>query len=111
MTQRERTERYRTAGAGSGMVRVEVLVPPDGRAAILKEASRLRRRARDEAGTELEQLYDEAVRRFGPQCLWNASPSRTRDGLRLVADRLRRYGGMDAWKLAARIREELARAP
>lgn len=109
MTQRERTERYRKAGAGSGMVRVEVLVPPEGRAAILKEASRLRRKARGEVGAELEQLHEEAVRRFGPLCLWNASPSKTIDGLRVVADRLRRYGGMDAWKLAARIREELAR--
>ena len=107
---REQTDRYRPTGAGSGMVQAEMPVPPMGRPVILIDASGFQHEARSDAGAELEKLHDEAVRRFGAQCLWSASPSRTPDGMLVVADRLRRYGGMDAWALAARIRKVLARA-
>ncbi len=103
----DRRERYRLVGAGAGLVRVEVLVPPVGREAILREAARLREEHRGSLTPSMGMLYDEAVTRFGARCLWNVSPSRSVEGLRVVADRLRRYGGMDAWKLSSRIKEEL----
>jgi hypothetical protein len=46
MAKRKRQQRYFKEGAGAGLVRVETLVPADGRDAILKLASRLRRAAR-----------------------------------------------------------------
>jgi hypothetical protein len=55
----------------------------------------------------LAALYDEAMARFGARCLWNAAPSRSVEGLRVVTDRLRRYGGMDAWRLESRITADL----
>ena len=47
-------------------------------------------------GAEHDALYDEALRRFGARCLWNAKPGRTLDGLRAVARRLKTYGDMAA---------------
>jgi hypothetical protein len=65
-------------------------------------------KAQREGMTEsLALLYDQAIARFGARCLWNAAPPRSVEGLLVVADRLRRYGGMDAWRLAAAIRAEL----
>ena len=107
MTTQQRMQKDRSQGAGVGLIRVEVLVPPEGRSAILREAARLRDERRRAPTESLEGLYNEALERFGARCLWNASPSKNADGLRVVADRLRRYGGMDAWKLASKIREEL----
>jgi hypothetical protein len=46
MGKRKRQQRYLSQGAGAGLVRVETLVPADGREAILRLASRLRRQAR-----------------------------------------------------------------
>lgn len=46
MGKRKRQQRYLSEGAGAGLIRVETLVPADGREAILKLASRLRREAR-----------------------------------------------------------------
>ena len=56
---------------------------------------------------ELQKLHTEAMSRFGAQCLWNASPSQTMDGMRVIVDRLQRYGGMEAWRLASEIEEKL----
>jgi hypothetical protein len=96
-------KRYRVAGAGAGLVRVEVLVPPEGGNAIIDEAARIRAAHRGGMTASLAQLHDEAVDRFGARCLWNAARSRSTEGLVVVADHLRRYGGMDAWRLAARL--------
>jgi hypothetical protein len=49
MAKRKRQQRYLNEGAGAGLVRVETLVPADGRDAILRLASRLRREARKRA--------------------------------------------------------------
>ncbi|MCC6777980.1 MAG: hypothetical protein IT537_15310 [Hyphomicrobiales bacterium] len=46
MAKRQRQERYLKQGAGAGLVRVEILVPAEGRDAILRHASRLREAAR-----------------------------------------------------------------
>jgi hypothetical protein len=54
-------KRYRAAGAGAGLVRVEVLVPPEGRNAIIDEAARIRAAHRGGMAASLAQLYDEAV--------------------------------------------------
>jgi hypothetical protein len=56
---------------------------------------------------ELQKLHTEAISRFGAQCLWNASPSQTMYGMRVIVDRLRRYGSMEAWRLATEIEEKL----
>ena len=112
MAGRQRTVRYRSEGAGTGLIRVEVLVPPEGRRAILEQAARLRaEHRRPEIWNErLERLHTAAVEAFGTECLWNIKASKTQNGMRVVADSLRARGGMDAWRLAAEIREELANA-
>lgn len=61
MSKRERQKRYRTTGAGANLVKVETLVPPDGRAEILRLAARLRKRVRREGGTPKRPLDVEAV--------------------------------------------------
>lgn len=42
MSARDRIKRYRTTGSGAGLVRVEVLVPAEDRAAIITHAAKLR---------------------------------------------------------------------
>lgn len=112
MAGRQRTDRYRSEGAGAGLIRVEVLVPSEGRSAILEQAARLRAEHRRRAiwNERLERLHTKAVETFGTQCLWNIKASKTQNGMRVVANSLRAQGGMDAWRLAAEIREELANA-
>lgn len=46
MSKQERQRRYRTTGAASNLVKVETLVPSEGRAQILRLAGQLRKRAR-----------------------------------------------------------------
>lgn len=75
--------------------------------AILKEAARLRRERRSGLSDTLNAFYEEAFARFGARCLWNMAPPKTFDGMRVVAERLQENGGMDAWRLAARILAEL----
>jgi hypothetical protein len=112
MSQKERTNRYKAMGAGTGLVRVEVLVPPEGRTVILEEAQKLRAQARgkEELSPEAMALHDEALVRFKTQCFWNSNPSKTRDGLEAVCQQLRTYGDMSAWRLAAKIRGVLSNA-
>jgi hypothetical protein len=109
MTGSARSKRYFSEGAGVGLVRVEVLVPPAAREVILAEAARLRaeHRQADAWNERLELLYSEAVDKFGPRCLWNIKPLKTLDGMRVIADHLRKHAGMDAWRLAAKITEEI----
>ena len=110
----ERTRRYKESGAAAGLVRVEVLVAPEDRQAILDAASRLRqayRKVQKAApghwSKDRDSLYDEAVRLFGPRCLWSTQPARTEAGLRSMAAHLRENGGMDAWRFASRILDEV----
>jgi hypothetical protein len=49
VSKQERQKRYRTVGAAANLVKVETLVPPEGRDDILRLAARLRRRARRQA--------------------------------------------------------------
>ena len=111
-----RVRRYKSVGGAAGLVRVEVLVPPSGRETILSQAERLRseyRRSREldaktgDLNGRLTDYYDQAMTKFGSRCLWNAKPSRSVEGLKVIAERLRTYGGMDAWRLAAAIRKEV----
>jgi hypothetical protein len=46
LSNKDRQKRYRTTGAAAALVKVETLVPPEGRAEILNLAARLRKRAR-----------------------------------------------------------------
>jgi hypothetical protein len=61
MAKRNRQQRYLEEGAGAGLVRVETLVPADGRDAILKLASRLRREARKRVSEPDNGIDVEAV--------------------------------------------------
>lgn len=58
----------------------------------------------------LKSLHGEAFARFGARCLWNTKPPVTPEGLRYIAERLRKHGDMAAWRLAARIIEEVENA-
>ena len=60
---------------------------------------------------EHDALYDEAVQRFGTSCLWNASPSRSAEGLLTIARQLKANGGMEAWRCAERIERTMYDAP
>jgi hypothetical protein len=110
MNQKERTRRYRTVGAGAGLVRVEVLVPTEDRDVIVEMARQLRDATKplsDEAGA----LYDEALSRFKTTCLWYANPPKTQHGLAAIVDGHQSHGDMEAWRLAARIRKVMRNAP
>jgi len=105
---RERIKRYRTDGGAAGLVRVEVLVPPEDRGEVVRLAARLRQVHRRRA--DLIRLHRAATERFGANCLWSAKPPATPEGMKVMADLLRKYGGMDAWRLAEEIAEVLNRA-
>jgi hypothetical protein len=104
--------RYRSTGGGADLVRVEVLVPERDRAEVLSYAAILRARHRTSVGHKalFRALYDEALKKYGARCLWNARPALDRDGLSVVAGRLRKYGDMAAWRLANRIDAAIADA-
>jgi hypothetical protein len=110
MGQKDRTNRYKTFGSGAGLVRVEVLVPREGRQVIVETARRLRE-ARQSLSEEASALHDEALSRFKTTCFWNSNPPKSQDGLAVVHDRLQSYGNMEAWRLAARIRKVMHLAP
>lgn len=97
MATRDRIKRHKTTGGAASLVRAEVLVPPgDGQKII--EAD------------EIDRLFNEAVTRYGKRCLWNVDPQPTSGGMRVIADKLRKHGDMEAWKLATRIRKAIASA-
>jgi hypothetical protein len=64
----------------------------------------------DDRSLVLTELFAEAVARYRTQCLWNMDPQASPEGLHFIAKRLRKYGGMDAWRLAGRIERSLADA-
>lgn len=59
---------------------------------------------------KLDLLYDAALSTFGARCLWNVKPSKSVQGMRVVAQCLRASGGMDAWRLATEIRDAIVDA-
>jgi hypothetical protein len=63
MSVQERIKRYKTTGAGAGLTRVEVLVPPEGRGQVVTLAKRLRdehRWAKAFRAVNAEQVNDRA---------------------------------------------------
>jgi hypothetical protein len=112
MSARERIVRYRTEGGAADLVRVEVLVPPEGRQEVVDLAARLRsdHRAKAAEVDMLMPLFEEAVDLFGARCLWNLKPEPTPTGMRVIAERLRKHGDMDAWRLASRIQKAVGHA-
>lgn len=110
MTQQDRIQRYRNSGGAAGFERVEVLVPPGRRDEVLRLAERLRREYRHSgADARLRKLYAAAVEHYGTRCFWNMQPRFSAEGLRTIVDRLKRYGDLRAWKLAALIEREMGR--
>jgi hypothetical protein len=59
---------------------------------------------------ELKTFYREALSRFGSECFWNMRPAQTPGGMKVIASQLRKYGGMEAWRLATKITETLNHA-
>lgn len=59
---------------------------------------------------EFGTLYKKALRLYGSRCLWNCSPEPTPDGMMVVAERLKKYGDLRAWYLAAEIKEAVSNA-
>jgi hypothetical protein len=74
---RNRIEKYRKEGGASDLIRVEVLVPPLARDQIVNMASQLRAAHRNEK--ELEALYENALRAYGPRILDNVDLTRLPD--------------------------------
>lgn len=89
MTVRERIKRYRTEGGGVGLVRVEVLVPPEERQTIRQQAADMRKRHRDRVAAttarsalaafrgDVEQIFPGRVREavlFGSRARGDAEP-------------------------------------
>lgn len=69
MSKRERQQRYRTTGAAANLVKVETLVPREGRAEILRLAARLRKRVRRTVAASNQPLDVAAVlRRIADLC-------------------------------------------
>jgi len=64
----------------------------------------------EEPSSDLAILHQQAVEKFGLSCLWNMKPSSSPHGMKVIADQLRKHGGMDAWRLAAKIEEALNQA-
>lgn len=69
MATSDRIKRYRTSGSGAGLIRVEVLVPPEDRGAILHRAAELRalrRNAKPEApvgtGTPNQEMVNDRAK-------------------------------------------------
>ena len=59
MAKQDRQRRYKTTGAAADLIKVETLVPPEGREQILRLAARLRaehRRARPDVGKVLAKV-------------------------------------------------------
>lgn len=63
-----------------------------------------------EPSSELAILHKEAMGKFGVSCLWSMKPSASPHGMKVIVDQLRKHGGMDAWRLAAKIEEALNQA-
>src|SRR5438128_12685029 len=78
--------------------------------AIAEEMRRLHPRAEGALSANLTTLFNEAVERYRAQCLWNIQPRATIDGLRTIAKRLKKHGGMAAWRLATRIEQSVDNA-
>ncbi len=69
VTKGERQKRYRTTGAGAHLIKVETLVPAEGRGEILKLAAKLRKRARRTPVPSSQSLdIPEILQRVGDLC-------------------------------------------
>lgn len=68
MSKKERQKRYRTTGAGASLVKVETLVPPEGRAEILRLAARLRKRVRRSAAADRQVDVPAILHRIAELC-------------------------------------------
>jgi hypothetical protein len=66
--------------------------------------------SQDNPSPALASLFVEAVTKYREQCLWNIDPQVSPQGLTVIVLRLRKYGDMDAWRLAGRIERSLADA-
>lgn len=74
MAVRQRIEKYRSSGGAADLVRVEVLVPPFAREAVLRLAAQLRSDHRE--NKDLRKLCDRAFSRYGARILDNVDLDR-----------------------------------
>jgi hypothetical protein len=101
MAIRDRIRKYREEGGAAGLVRVEVLVPPEGRAAMLAAASALRGKHRHERA--LDAAVAEAIRLYGIRATENIDLSKLPDAAaraRSVARGLMERGDARAYVIA-----------
>jgi hypothetical protein len=68
MSKKDRQQRYRTTGAAASLIKVETLVPPEGRAEILRLAARLRKRVRRSPATRRKIDVSAVLRRISQLC-------------------------------------------
>jgi hypothetical protein len=68
LSNKDRQKRYRTTGAAATLVKVETLVPPEGRAEILNLAARLRKRARRSAAQDRQVDVPAVLHRIAELC-------------------------------------------
>ena len=74
MSVRRRIEKYHSSGGAADLVKVEVLVPPSGRADVLRLAAKLRSEHRD--SKELRRLCDRALSLYRARILDNVDLDR-----------------------------------
>jgi hypothetical protein len=78
MSHKDRIRKYRKQGGAAGLVRVEVLVPPAGRAEVVATAERLRAEYRRQKEL-IEPLLEAALDRYGARVLDNVDLSKLPD--------------------------------
>lgn len=105
MSARDRIRKYRREGAAADLSRVEVLVAPRDREAVLAFARQLRERHRLEK-QELESLIEEALSKYGVRVLDNIDLDRLSNVFsraEVVANALMERGDARAFALGRKL--------
>ena len=103
---RYQARRRRAASAVTFFVDDKDLLRAAIRQSGLTQQDWLAAAAKEKAGRQLHALIELAINQFGPTCFGNVRLTGN-DGsdLPLIIDRLRKYGGMNGWRLASEIRD------
>lgn len=105
MAVQDRMRKYRREGGGADLVRVEVLVPAEGRDEVLALAADLRAKHRARQA-DLAYLCEEAMARYRARILDNVDPDRLpdiRQRAAVIARALIEKGDARAFVLGRRI--------
>lgn len=105
MAARDRMKKYRKKGGAADLVRIEVLVAPGDREAVLNFARELRERHR-ERKREVERAIEQAISRYGVRVLDNIDLGRLPDvasRAKVVAEALMERGDARAFAMARKL--------